>query len=62
LTIEFRDDWKAKRDEIVTVDDARQATEVYLAILKTGRIPKDLDYKVEQLVRLWLKEINGKTF
>lgn len=62
LTIEFRDLWKAKKNEILTVEDTRKATSVYVSALKEGRIPENLDEKTAGLVRLWLKEINGKAF
>ncbi len=62
LTIEFRDDWKKEKNEILTVEDTRGAIEIYFTVIKTGVLPNRLDKKIDRLVRLWLKEINGKTY
>jgi len=62
LTIEFRDRWKADKNEILTVEDTKKATEIYMSILKTGQLPDKLEEKIDRLVRIWLKEINGRTY
>lgn len=62
LTIEFRDRWKAEKNEILTVEDTKKATKIYMSILKTGQPPDKLEEKIDKLVRIWLKEINGKTY
>jgi hypothetical protein len=60
LTIAFRDRWKAERDDILTVEDTRNALDAYQAVLSGGKLPEGLDEKTIELVRFWLKEINGK--
>ena len=62
LTIEFRDEWKRNCNEIVTVADAKKATIAYVAAIRTGKIPSGLSDKIENLVRLWLREINGRRY
>jgi len=62
LTLKFRDKLKAETGEILTVGETRRALDVYLKAIKQGRISKNLDSKIEALVRLWIKEINGITF
>ena len=61
LTIAFRDRWKAKTGEILTVEETEKALDIYQAVLKNGQLPEGLDTKTAGLVRLWLKEINGKS-
>jgi hypothetical protein len=62
LTTEFRDLWKAETGESLTVEETRAAIEIYLSVIKTGLLPNRLEPKIDRLVRLWLKEINGKTY
>ena len=62
LTIAFRDRWKAEENEIVTIDDTRRALDVYVTALKEGKLPDDLDKKTTELVKLWLRKINGKFY
>jgi len=62
LTIDFRDKWKAEKNETLTVEETKNAVEIYLNIIKTGMFPNRLEEKIDRLVRLWLKEINGKTY
>jgi hypothetical protein len=62
LTIEFRDQWKKENNESLTVEETRAAIEIYLTVVKTGLLPNRLEEKIDRLVRLWLKEINGKTY
>jgi hypothetical protein len=62
LTIDFRDQWKSKKGEVLTVEDTRKAIDIYTAVLEKGIMPDDLDEKINRLVRLWLKKINGKTY
>ena len=62
LTINFRDDWKKEKNEILTVEDTKAAVNIYLTVIKTGLLPNRLDEKIDRLVRLWLKEINGKSY
>lgn len=62
LTINFRDDWKKEKNEILTVEDTKVAVKIYLTVIKTGLLPNRLNEKIDRLVRLWLKEINGETY
>ncbi len=62
LTIEFRDEWKKEKNEILTVEETKAAVEIYLTVIKTGLLPNRMEEKIDRLVRLWLKEINGKTY
>jgi len=62
LTIKFRDQWKRNRNETVTVADTKKATIAYIAAVRTGKIPAGLGFKIEELVRLWLREINGRRY
>lgn len=62
LTVEYRDRWKDEHKEILTVGETREAIEIYLKVLETGKYPKEIASKTDGLIRLWLKEINGRTF
>ncbi len=62
LTIEYRDKWKAEKDEILTVDETKRALEIYESVMRTKVIPDNLDAKIDGLVRLWLKKINEMHF
>ncbi len=62
LTIQFRDEWKKEKNEILTVEETKAAVEIYLTVIKTGLLPNRMEEKIDRLVRLWLKEINGKTY
>jgi hypothetical protein len=62
LTLQFRDNLKAETGRILTVGETRRALDIYLKAVKEGRISTNLDDRIEALVRLWLKEINGITF
>ncbi|MEW5923342.1 MAG: hypothetical protein AB1746_05080 [Candidatus Zixiibacteriota bacterium] len=62
LTIEYRDKWKAEKDEILTVRDTKKALRIYEEVLKTGMMPDNLEAKIDGLIRLWLKKINGLHF
>ena len=62
LTLRYRDKLKAETGEILTVGETRQAIDIYLKAIKQGQISTNLDDKIEFLVKLWFKEINGITF
>ncbi len=62
LTVEFRDRWVLEHGETLTVGETRAAIEIYLKILKTDRYPEKIEPKLDGLIRLWLKEINGKAY
>jgi hypothetical protein len=62
LTVEYRDRWKEKHREILTVGETRRAIEIYLRIIEADRYPEEVEPKIDGLIRLWLKEINGRTY
>ncbi len=62
LTMQYRDEWKEKHDETLSVGETREAIDIYIKALQKGAMPADLDPKIDGLVRLWLKEINDITF
>jgi len=61
-TIDFRDELKEKADVILTVEDTRQAIDIYLEAVRTERLKGDIDPKIDSLVRYWLIKVNGATF
>lgn len=61
-TIAFRDELKAKANVILTVEDTKQAIDIYLEAVQTQRLRGDLDPKIDSLVKYWLIKINGATF
>jgi len=60
LTLEYRDRLVEEKNEILTVEETRKGLDAYMATLKENRLPEGLDEKIGKLVKLWLKEINGK--
>lgn len=62
LTIEYRDKWKAEKGEILTVEETKEALNIYEEALKTKTMPDNISAKIDGLVRLWLREINGLHF
>ncbi|MCX6828673.1 MAG: hypothetical protein NT002_05260 [candidate division Zixibacteria bacterium] len=60
LTLEYRDRLVEEKNEILTVEETRKGLDAYMAVLKENRLPEGLDEKIGKLVKLWLKEINGK--
>ena len=61
-TIQFRDELKETANVILTVEDTRQAIDIYLEAIQTEKLRGDLDPKIDSLVRYWLIKINGATF
>jgi hypothetical protein len=62
LTVAFRDEWKAEHNEILTVDETKEALDLYLQALDSKEVPRQPNDKIDQLVGLWLREINGKSY
>jgi hypothetical protein len=60
LTLEYRDRLVEEKNEILTVEETRKGLDAYMAVLKENRLPEGLDEKIGKLVKLRLKEINGK--
>ncbi|MCP4703022.1 MAG: hypothetical protein GY865_00305 [candidate division Zixibacteria bacterium] len=61
-TIAFRDELKEKADVPLTVEDTKQAIDIYLEAVRTERLRSDLDPKIDSLVKYWLIKVNGATF
>lgn len=59
LTIEYRDRLMHDQLEILTVEETKLATQVYTAVLESGKMSLSMNPKILGLVRLWLKEVNG---
>jgi hypothetical protein len=62
LTIDYRDRLLADENITLTVDDTKQGIAIYLEALKSGQLPDDMEPRIAELVRLWLKEINKITY
>ncbi len=62
LTVEYRDQWKDQHHEILTVGETRMAIEIYIKAIETETRPVRVGPKIDGLIRLWLKEINGRKF
>jgi hypothetical protein len=62
LTLEYRDRLVEEKNEILTVEETRKGLDAYIEALRQNRPPEGLSDKIANLVKLWLKEINGKTF
>ncbi len=62
LTLEYRDRLFAEKGEILTVAETRTALDAYMITLESGKIPENLEGKILGLVKLWLKQINGKSY
>jgi hypothetical protein len=60
LTLQYRDNLVAEKNEILTVEETRKGLESYMAALKSDHLPESLEPKIAGLVQLWLKEINRK--
>ena len=62
LTLKFRDKWLKEKNEILTVGETQQAIDIYIAILSGKHPEKIIDVKIDELVRLWLREINNENY
>ncbi len=62
ITLKFRDNLVRNTGEILTVEETKMALLIYQNVLKTGKVPANIEKKIGQLIRLWLEQINGKTF
>lgn len=62
LTLEYRDSLVAQKNEFLTVAETRVGLEAYTRAVESGRIQDNLEEKILELVKLWLKEINGKIY
>ncbi len=62
LTIDYRDQWLKQTGETLTVDETRQALDIYVRILNGATITEVPNRKIAGLVAIWLREINGRTF
>ena len=62
LTLDYRDKMKAETGEILTVGDTRIAVDIYLGVIKTGRMPAEMTDRIGSLVKYWLQEINDVSF
>jgi hypothetical protein len=59
LTLDYRDRLAAETGEILTVEETRRGISAYLEAIESEKIPPGLNKKIEGLVLLWLKHING---
>jgi len=59
LTIEYRDRLIHEKQDTLTVEETKLATEIYTSVLDTGKLLLSIDPKITGLVKLWLKEVNG---
>ena len=62
LTLEFRDKWSSEKKEILTVGDTQKALDIYMIILSGQKPAGNIDARIDELVRLWLKMINNKNY
>ena len=56
-TLKFRDDLMKGTGMLLTVGETQKALDVFMEVLKTHKIPPNLDRNVHDLVVLWLEEI-----
>jgi len=56
-TLKFRDDLVKKAGVPLTIGETQKALDVFKDVLKTHKIPPNLDRNVHDLVILWLEEI-----
>jgi len=62
LTIDYRDQWLKQTGETLTVDETRQALDIYTRILNEETVTEVPNRKIAGLVAVWLREINGRAF
>ncbi len=62
LTLDYRNRLAKEKGEILTVEETRIGLDAYLIALRENRLPEGFTDKIAGLVRIWLKEINGKAF
>jgi hypothetical protein len=62
ITLKFRDELVRNTGETLTVEETKMALLIYQNVLKTGKVPANIEKKIGQLIRRWLERINGKTF
>lgn len=62
LTIDYRDQWLRQTGETLTVEETRQALDIYIQILNNATVAEVPNRKIAGLVAVWLKEINGRIF
>jgi len=62
LTLKYRDSLAAEKKEILTVAETKIGLEAYVKALESGKIQDNLEGKILGLVKLWLKEVNGKIY
>jgi hypothetical protein len=60
LTLEYRDKLKARTGEILSIEETKMAINIYVVAQETGKLPSNLDSKTRPLIRLWLREIDGR--
>jgi hypothetical protein len=56
-TLKFRDELMAKTGVPLTVGETQKALDVFMEVMKSHKVPQNLDKNVHDLVILWLEEI-----
>ncbi len=56
-TLKFRDELIKKTGVPLTVGETQKALDIFMDVLKTHKIPPNLDKNIHDLVVLWLEEV-----
>lgn len=56
-TLKFREDVVQKTGVPLTVGETQKALDIFMEVLKTHKMPPNLDKNVHDLVIIWLEEI-----
>lgn len=56
-TLKFRDELVKETGVPLTVGETQKALDIFMKILKTHKVPPNLDKNIHDLVILWLEEV-----
>jgi len=56
-TLHFRDELIQKTGVPLTVGETQKALDIFMKVLKTHKMPQNLDKNVHDLIILWLEEV-----